>query len=106
MVTFGRLTMRWSSKTDVPPPGCGGFQDICISGGYAGLRPLQQFRQLGDVSSDAPRLVTAQQISSGAPAGLAFEIDVGQYLAVVVAQTKHASVSSVIHGGDSLLEVA
>ena len=44
-----------------------------------------QLRQLGDVRSDAPRLVAGEQIGSRAPAGVTLEIDVGERLTVLVA---------------------
>jgi hypothetical protein len=47
-----------------------------------------QLRQLGDVGSDAPRLVLREQLGRRAPAGLILEIDIGKRLAAVVADDK------------------
>jgi hypothetical protein len=57
-------------------------------GSHLILRPPQQFRQLGDVDRDAPRLVLGQPLHRHAPYGLIFEIDIGKGLAILVADAQ------------------
>ena len=44
----------------------------------------QQFRLLGDVASDPPRVDVGRQVRRGAPAGLLLEVDIGERVAVLV----------------------
>jgi hypothetical protein len=41
--------------------------------------PAQRLRQLGEVGSNAPRLIPGQQFSRRSPAGLFFVIDISLY---------------------------
>src|SRR6516164_8410617 len=52
---------------------------------------LESFEQLRDIRRDPPRLVLAEQLGRRAPAGLTFEINVNELLAVVVAQASCCS---------------
>jgi hypothetical protein len=49
---------------------------------------FKQLRQLGDVEGAPARLVAGQAVRRHAPAGLVLEIDVGQRLAVGVADAE------------------
>ena len=52
------------------------------------LRPLQQLRQLGDVASDATRLIAREPLHRHAATLPVFEIDIGDRLTIGVADAE------------------